>query len=507
MPLFLASQVCDMFVGILNGCWAGSGAGLGKNLQGMATKLEATANKGTAGLGLGQTHTLSMATTPDYSPKPDTAILTNDHAVLSFEELQWWRIMHQRKPAKLLRSKFLPQENILLALRSAREMSQTWHAQISVSHPAVPDQATSSSHEICGAEVDFGAKLEKPSPAFAEGDSAVVSPEAISTSAKATTSSSEAAVNSSAEFCLHQGPCVAPQGTQHSRSFWNMASLNSAFSLCSNLAANSSTASQPCILDLSDNDSGALEYILTRGGVNVHSAQVVAGSAAEKLKSTVSNAADVIHAIPSSRVAASACALPAAVAVSTPLTGTSIHAAQHDDPSAAHESCAAPLQQSATVNTSLTQSRDADETTGAAAMTDATAATDDVGTSNSSATGSSTQRISEEAAQFAYTFASYEAVKPHLRAAQLVVGSLNPADAQNLLHTTRDSSEVKGSNEGQGSGQQRQGTPAVGRADGKLGVMEAEYGRGYRKRLLWECTVALSCLQPGEPLPLATMHV
>jgi len=115
--------------------------GLGKDLQGMAHKLDPTPNKGKAGLGLGQEHPQESFGIPKYNSQPDTAILTHDHAVLSFEEMEWWRIMEQRKPAKLLRSKFLPQDDILVALRSARELGQSWiETQVNSSKISMPNQ-------------------------------------------------------------------------------------------------------------------------------------------------------------------------------------------------------------------------------------------------------------------------------------------------------------------------------------------------------------------------------
>ncbi len=283
--------------------------GLGRELQGIAHKLDPTPNKGKAGLGLGQNHPQEAFSVPKYSPQPDTAILTNDHAVLSFEEMEWWRIMEQRKPAKLLRSKFLPQDDILVALRSARELSQAWLAHLVVSN----DSALS--HQAISSEADALQKGGWQSPLREAGhlitgstQDTPHSPGAASNSPGAATSASEAVAKCSEAvckgpegFCLHQGPCMAPHGGDSSSGFWQMASLDSAFSICSSLASSAgqnthdSSAATLCALDLSFKDCGATEFVLSHSGVKVQSAQLIASKSAQKLMDSHSSADTTVY--------------------------------------------------------------------------------------------------------------------------------------------------------------------------------------------------------------------
>ena len=88
----------------------------------MPQSLSATGNKGRAGLGMASPQGSSPAAS--YALQPDSAMLVNDEPVLTMQEMEWWRIMGQREPKKLLRSKFLPQDDVLLSLRTAREQAQ-----------------------------------------------------------------------------------------------------------------------------------------------------------------------------------------------------------------------------------------------------------------------------------------------------------------------------------------------------------------------------------------------
>lgn len=103
-------------------CYAGTG--LGKDEQGMAQSLSAMGNKGKAGLGLDSSAPHGISGAASYALQPDAALLINSEPALTMQEMEWWRIMEQRRPKKLLRSKFLPQDDTLLALRSAREQAQ-----------------------------------------------------------------------------------------------------------------------------------------------------------------------------------------------------------------------------------------------------------------------------------------------------------------------------------------------------------------------------------------------
>ena len=439
-------------------CLAALGMGLGKDLQGMANKLEATANKGKAGLGLGITHTFAPATTPDYSPQPDTAILTNDHAALSFEEMEWWRIMEQRKPAKLLRSKFLPQDDILLALRTAREMSHAWQRdQLNSSDDTSDDQFPTDAKDSAaegGWAVPLLIQTPKTEATRPTADAESGRPGAAPGSPGVTPNHPRAASNSPEATCLHQAPCVAPQGLQHSRSFWNMASLNSAFDICSNLAAMQQPNAELDILDLSVHDCGATEYVVTHGGVRVQSAQVLSGEAVQKLQRSASNVAGAVQALlPGSSPEPNASAMQALSAMTDAAAVT--HAAVTDS---THMQTAAP-----------------------------TAAADcDMGVEKM-----------PTAVSAAHTLESFESVKAGLKAAHLVIGNLGRTYGQGSVG--REKSQMKGSNtdgqNGEGSGQEM--VPTVRPQEG---VMEAEYADDYRARLLWECAVALSSLETGTAL-------
>ena len=506
----------------------------------MANKVEATSNKGRAGLGLGDTHPLTLSATPDYAPRPDTAILTHDHAALSFEEMEWWRIMEQRKPAKLLRSKFLPQENILLAMRTAREMSHAWHGdQADMSDDKEPNRAMVGSM-VSSADGGWVTPLLVPTPgtddASVRADTMSHSPRAVPNSLGSGPNSPEAASNSPGAFCLHQAPCVAPQGPQHSRSFWNMASLDSAFNLCSTHAAmqqsGGSADAGVCLLDLSMDDCGATEYVLTHGGVSVQSAQVLPGAAADKLHSNASNAAGVVQTLSPGTIAGTGDSAMQAASVAstqlndstpaqtdllaaTPLQATgglskatavsSGAAKQLSDPAAAEGFNAALLADSPAATqqelNATSKAQTADSTANASDVTDAgvkdstymqTASPNAVKDQHSM-----TAQLSVSVPA-AYSLQSYDAMKASVKGAHLVIGNLGPLNGQGPVPIAREIPQAKGSTDGQYSEGSGQDLPtAQGEGIQHEGVMEAEYADGYRARLLWECAMALSCLQPG----------
>ena len=485
--------------------------GLGKDLQGMAHKLDPTPNKGKAGLGLGQDHPQESFEIPKYNPQPDTAILTHDHAVLSFEEMKWWRIMEQRKPAKLLRSKFLPQDDILVALRSARELGQTWiESQVNSSKTSVPNQdqaATASDGSQKGGwlsplkVVDQrasgyyqehanspGASVSSPKPAGTSPGAAPSSSVAVSDSVESAAPGSEAEAEcprataiSPETFCLHQGPCVAPQGHDPSPSFLHMASLDSAFSICSSAKTppnqGDSNAAMLCLLDLSCHDCGATQYVLTHGGVKVQSAQLMPSEAAQKLKADASNADTDVQILD----------LTANMDLDLqPL------------PAASTRTASAKTEPAISAVAGTTHAEPASATTHAEALIGPSAVKSEPVVVQS--TRSVTAAISAAApVPVTHSLPSYEALKPDLKPANLVIGSLSPLHCQPGQQAAfTGGGASKGNLEGQTGGVNGQGLPLKGDSNGALGVMEAEYSREYRARLLWECAMALSCLQPGE---------
>ena len=512
--------------------------GLGKDLQGMANKVEATSNKGRAGLGLGDTHPLTLSTTPDYTPRPDTAILTHDHAALSFEEMEWWRIMEQRMPAKLLRSKFLPQDDILLAMRTAREMSRSWlSGQADVSDDKVPNQAMVGSM-VSSAEGGWVSPLLVQSDSASLSADAVLSqsPRAVPNSLGSGPNSPGAASYSPSAFCLHQAPCVAPQGVQHSSSFWNMASLDSAFKICSSLAAmqhsGGSVDAGICLLDLSMDDCGATEYVLTHGGVRVQSAQVLPGETAEKLQSSVSNATGVVQTLSPGTIAGTdGSAMQAASVASTQLSDSTL--ALTDLPAASTLQATVGLSKAAAVLTGggkqpsdcaaaepvdvalladspaakqqeVSATLKAHTADSAANPSDATDADVTDSTHVQTASPNAVRDQHSMAAQLsvsmpaAYSLQSYEAMKASLKGAHLVIGSLGSLNGQGPVPIGRETPQAKGRGDGQCAEDDGQDMPtAQGRGTQQAGVMEAEYADGYRARLLWECATALSCLQAG----------
>jgi len=479
----------------------------------MAHKLDSTPNKGKAGLGLGQDHPQESFGTPKYNPQPDTAILTHGHAVLSFEEMEWWRIMEQRKPAKLLRSKFLPQDDILVALRSARELGQSWiETQVNSSKISMPNQnqtatASNSSQkggwlsplkEVnqqasgCGQEHDNspGASVSNPRPAGTSLGAAPSSPVAASDNVQSAVPGSEAEAEcprataiSPEAFCLHQGPCVAPKGRDPSPSFWHMASLDFAFSICSsaktppNQDVGDSNAARLCLLNLCCHDCGAAQYVLTHSGVKVQSAQLMPSEAAQKLKADASNTDTEVPIL----------ALNANMDLDLqPLPAASIQAA------------AAKTEQAISAVAGTTQTEPLTVITHAEALTGPCAVA-----SEPVAVQSTTPVTAAIAAAapipVTYSLQSYEALKPDLKPANLVIGNLSPLHVQPRQQAASNGgSAASGNLEGQTGGANGQGLPLKGESNEALGVMETEYSKGYRARLLWECAMALSCLQPGE---------
>lgn len=441
--------------------------GLGKTLQGIAEKLEATPNKGKAGLGLGQSHSQEAFVAPTYSSQPDTAILTNDQPALSFEEMEWWRIMEQRKPAKLLRSKFLPQDDILVALRSARESGQTWLTnQRSSSDGKSPDQATTQDERSFHTGGWSSPLIVTAPPASRTDQGTHSSLQALPTSPGATSTSLK-------DFCLHQGPCVAPEAGNTSHSFWQMASLDRAFDICSSLARAAtqagadSSAATISVLDLSCSDCGATEYMLNYGGVRVQSAQLLAVEAVQKLKDSAGNAGcslQVLSPFAAEDAKAAMQAVPALAAMGTLIV---------------------------TTNAALTKTALVD-TPGPGLVSPQPPASSAAASKDSSA-----QRTLPAAAEMAfvaskYSLAAYEGLQ--LQPVDLVIGTLTPF--QGPPTDPKGKSQIAG--QGQALETDGKPLPFTGDNSGQLGVMEAEYGQEYRACILWECAAALSCLQPGE---------
>lgn len=497
--------------------------GLGKDLQGMAHKIDPTPNKGKAGLGLGQDHPQESFGIPKYNLQPDTAILTHDHAVLSFEEMEWWRIMEQRKPAKLLRSKFLPQDDILVALRAARELGQSWTVnEVNSSRTSMTNQdqtATASDSSQKGGwlsplqDVDQqasgcgqehvnspGASVSSPRSAGTSPGAAPSSPVAASDSVQSAAPASEAEADSSRAtaispetFCLHQRPCVAPQGRDPSPSFWHMASLDSAFSICSSAKTSpsqegaDSNAATLCLLDLSCHDCGAAQYVLTHAGVKVQSAQLMPSEAAQKLKADASNADTDIHML--------------ALTANMDLDLQPLPAASTQTAPAKTESAISAVAGTTQVEpkTAVTHAEALVSPSAVASATVAAQSTRSV----TAATSAAAPIIATHSLQ------SYEALKPDLKPTDVVIGNLSPLHVQpGQQAASNGGAASRGNLEGQTGGANGQGLPFKRDSDGALGVMEAEYSREYRTRLLWECAMALFCLQPGEcELALVFTHL
>ena len=456
--------------------------------------------------------------------------------------MEWWRIMEQRKPAKLLRSKFLPQDEILLALRAAREMSCAWHrGQADVSDDKVPNQAMVG-RTVSSAEDGWAIPLLVPTPqtdnASPSTDAVLQSPRDVSGSPGSGPNSPGVALNSPRPFCLHQAPCVAPQGLQHSRSFWNMGSLDSAFNICSSLAAmqqSGGTADNGlCLLDLSMDDCGATEYVLTHGNVRVQSAQVLPSDAAEKLQNSASNATAVVQTLSSSITAETedSAMQAASVAVSNQLQDgthaqTNLLAAKpmqeaNEVSKAAaalggaagkqltHLAAAETLDVASLPEYLSAEQQELDPTHAEQSvdnvaqpvyMTDAPA-TDSTHVQTAALDGAQGQHIETPqlpvATPAAYSLHFYEAMKATLKGAHLVIGSLGAHNGQGRVPIRREVPHAEGNIDGQHSEGNGQTVPTAQEGDIQHeGVMEAEYADGYRARLLWECGTALACLLPG----------
>lgn len=424
----------------------------------MPQSLDPTANKGRAGLGLDSTGPGSSSAAVSYALQPDSALLMNDEPVLTMQEMEWWRIMEQRKPKKLLRSKFLPQDDVLLALRSAREQAQR-------SGPA-------------------------ESAIAAQGSSLSVMPDSL-----------EPEFIRVEHACPHEGPCLAPHDSAHSSGFWHMASLEAGLSLCSTAAASQQLPNTPAnlqgfsFLDLSFSDSGAAQYLLTHAPVVVQSAVLMGSRAAEKLcsgqleavqqgtpkavvqqwpgdfntqlttPSALADSSSTLHAAPSSSTAVSAASLTD--------TNVATHSADPETPQGSEQT----LHPCSTLGPSK---------------------------STEPAGASPVSPLSQ------HSLASYHALAATVGQHNLVVGDLSSiAD-----HSTsaRDAAHVSGSSPKNDSVTETGAVAAQGdwQQAETVGVMEAEYSSAYRARLLWECAVALACLKPGklsDTLSLLSAHL
>lgn len=432
--------------------------------------------------------------------------------MLSLDEMEWWRIMQQKKPAKLLRSKFLPQDDILVALRSARELVQSWLASsVHTSNREETNEAVIGSG--CSQKTGCQSTPRETELAVKPHQDQSISPEVTSSSPGSAPSSLEAARSSPGAspgslkspaaasegvsgrpravpcspetFCLHQGPCIAPQGPDPSPTFWHMASLDSAFSICSSLTtSHQQGAGTLCTLDLSCQDCGATQYVLSHGGAKVQSAQLMAGASTQKLRIDASSAGTELHILPMSisMTANEECtavqSLSAATASETATRGTA----------------AAMPALTETVRTEVVDAACAHVEAVLPALLSAAAAVDAIPAVDKTVAVSA---VEPDTSPNMYSLALYEALQPTLKPVSLVIGSLCPMDGQQGLKSEGQNQSM-GNLDGQTDASIGPRLPVKGESSEALGVMEAEYSRGYRARLLWECAVALSCLQPGQ---------
>lgn len=264
--------------------------------------------------------------------------------------------------------------------------------------------------------------------------------------------------------CLHQGPCLAPHGADHSPSFWHMASLEVAFGLCSTAAAAQQVPTkhteqqQFSFLDLSCNTSGAAQYLLNHASVKAQSAVLMGGEAAQQLCSAYAEA--TADAVPQCKLQlwpsdfTSDMATPSAVAHGSRSSGpvSSLTAVSHEGNATPsnNEECAdhASHKQQPCSTTSFSSAEPC--------------------------------QASLKMNESQHSLASYRALAAVVGQCNLVVGELCSCAEQQASDAGGTASQHKCN---------KAETP---------GVMETEYSSAYRARVLWECAVALTCLKPGR---------
>lgn len=456
-----------------------TGAGLGRAQQGISDPLEAAGNRGRAGLGLDPTAPEGSAAGASYALQPDACLLVNDQPELTMQEMEWWRILEQRQPSKLLRSKFLPQDDILLALRTAREGACNNVPSESIAQDALP-------------RASHAGIAESARPGLREQPASVMPPAGISE-----------------HCCTHQGTCLAPRDSEHSTAFWHMASLEVGLSLCSTAAAaaplppTGADTSGFSFLDLSLCDCGATQYMLTHAPVKVQSAVVMSSEATQQLRSSSQpNAAEHAGAQPvlqqwpwDFRTGK----------MPSPAADAAAPVSQHVQSSHSPDSALAlpPLPQSEAKI--VTKTRPGQAVQESPQLCSIPQEPDTAGLETPQTTGQSAEHSLE----------SFQALTAAVGQVNLVIGSLcsQPGAAGAVHRVSRQSGEgasisardtayvgntVAASGVSNPGRQPAEACSASGRHDTPLGVMEAEYGSAYRAQLLWECAVALSCLKPGR---------
>lgn len=95
------------------------GSGLGKDGKGISTAIDAVGNMRRTGLGFGSDQ--SAEAKAAWAPAPDTAVLTNDAPLDAAEVAGWAAAATMVIPSKLIKSKAVPNDDILVELRGARE--------------------------------------------------------------------------------------------------------------------------------------------------------------------------------------------------------------------------------------------------------------------------------------------------------------------------------------------------------------------------------------------------
>ena len=246
-------------------------------------------------------------------------------------------------------------------------------------------------------------------------------------------------------FCRHKDPCTAPQDGKETPSYEHMAALDAACNIWGMLASReqaqrADTPSGVTAVDLSLKDPGAVHYLLTQSSVAIKSARLVNETAAGKLQSQ--NSCHDCHI-------------------------QSVYAAASEmhpkDAAAPGGSDSNVLEPASSMN--------------------------------------STRNVSAKGVPGSmHSLACFQTASMNLLAqADLVIGDLNPEyDLPNQM-----SKLLQGPHSGECDVEVADAhvpDPPSSQADRRLGVMEAEYGIGFRRRLLWECAMALSCLQPGRRL-------
>ncbi|GAX78270.1 hypothetical protein CEUSTIGMA_g5712.t1 [Chlamydomonas eustigma] len=233
------------------------GQGLGAQSQGMSSALEAEGGRGKrAGLGFGDSSQKEASVGAVWTPVPDTRWLTNDRllgsvaAESSLEELLADPVKMQATPHLITKSKAVPDDDVLTALRTITSEATAW----------VNKQRQEGTGSAAGGPMTAAAA----SPKMGNTVSSSSEPAAPNMPSHVHDLVGSPGHQRHPCLCSHTEPCLAPRSdpkdSRLGRGYFKFGALDSALGIVDE--ARLAETPRPLLLDLSLKGCSATQYVL-----------------------------------------------------------------------------------------------------------------------------------------------------------------------------------------------------------------------------------------------------